>query len=1002
MAFSPKTWQNDPSHVTPISAEALIDLETRLAQYTDDQIDSLPSGGGGGVGGDVTEGDLTGTWPDIGFAVPMATAQDVADHTSATMGIHGIPNGLTAGQSVRRNTANDAWEAITPATQDDIDSIVSAGAPDASTTQKGISKLSVAPASTTQPVTVGDNDGRVPTQSENDALQGNSGHTPATGNRYLLTSERGTTNGVAALGATVGSIPPRVTPTQLPPFGTGGTLLEWFGHSVPAANTIPEEGYVDHLATGLGFTRRNNFAWGGSAEHSPGNGGYAWVCNQLKRPGMAGGPIAVQQADTDLNSFIIKRVFVGQEVFDTTGLYVGAIVTGPNIPANTYITAIGTNQVTLNNKPTTTTNGTTPTTLSFTTRGLMYAPRSQLVGFDYGLVSLPSLGNGSNSVGSGPSISALRVMIAHTNAAAVISTGDSGGTGSSWSFGSSFSAVSPADPTQYTDGIAWKCAGGSAHATSANALATLTLPSNYPANRSVGIFLGLTAGNYTQTWQVKVGSGTTQNFTIDAGTVTDPGIPTTVDGVTTVTDAKNNGYVLLLDPSQTANSDLQSGPPTTITVRAYSTSDATKPFVIEKATISADPADGPLVIVPKIPKTPDYTYANGNTHGPSYQRNTSPASTILNDNVLRNLNYADKPQIGWGVSGAGIPVGSTITAIARTTSTQTLNVTISNNATATATLDGGSGHPAAPVWTPTDPMTNASVDQWNTDRDKLTSSTYDLAQGGRLGFPERVITPDYGAALTTSGSNGNPKYFLPDKVHPNAEGHGVIVNVLRDSTTSASRLTSRMLSRAVISPEPFFYSVGMGPTFPVFENSWSVMGSGTAPPSYHRHLDGRVELRGGVTGIVRQGTLSTTTNPTVITGIDTTGLVPGMKITSFAGTPVPGSSPYSPPISINPVYAKIVSIGANTVTMDKNATLSTTTAISFLPINGQVFTLPQGFRPKYTKYISVSGISTTTIVKVDTNGAVTINSPPFGVPVSESYVGGWFNVLDGVNFAAAQ
>jgi hypothetical protein len=54
-----------------------------------------------------------------------------------------------------------------------VDDIVIAGGVDASTTTKGISKMSVAPAAANNPIAVGDNDGRVPTQGENDALVGN-------------------------------------------------------------------------------------------------------------------------------------------------------------------------------------------------------------------------------------------------------------------------------------------------------------------------------------------------------------------------------------------------------------------------------------------------------------------------------------------------------------------------------------------------------------------------------------------------------------------------------------------------------------------------------------------------------------------------------------------------------------------------------------------------------------------------------------------------------------
>lgn len=70
------------------------------------------------------------------------------------------------------------------ATKAYVDDVAIAGGADASTTVKGISKLSVAPASASNPIAVGDNDGRVPTQDENDALAGTSG-TPSTSNKYV-------------------------------------------------------------------------------------------------------------------------------------------------------------------------------------------------------------------------------------------------------------------------------------------------------------------------------------------------------------------------------------------------------------------------------------------------------------------------------------------------------------------------------------------------------------------------------------------------------------------------------------------------------------------------------------------------------------------------------------------------------------------------------------------------------------------------------------------------
>lgn len=59
---------------------------------------------------------------------------------------------------------------------------------DASTTVKGSAKTSVAPASASDPIVVGDNDPRVPTTGENDALAGTSG-TPSNSNRYVTADD---------------------------------------------------------------------------------------------------------------------------------------------------------------------------------------------------------------------------------------------------------------------------------------------------------------------------------------------------------------------------------------------------------------------------------------------------------------------------------------------------------------------------------------------------------------------------------------------------------------------------------------------------------------------------------------------------------------------------------------------------------------------------------------------------------------------------------------------
>lgn len=66
------------------------------------------------------------------------------------------------------------------------DALAIAGSPNASTTVKGIGEVSVAPVSSTTPIFVGDNDPRVPTQGENDALVGdNTDIAVGTGNKFV-------------------------------------------------------------------------------------------------------------------------------------------------------------------------------------------------------------------------------------------------------------------------------------------------------------------------------------------------------------------------------------------------------------------------------------------------------------------------------------------------------------------------------------------------------------------------------------------------------------------------------------------------------------------------------------------------------------------------------------------------------------------------------------------------------------------------------------------------
>jgi hypothetical protein len=111
------------------------------------------------------------------------------------------------------------------ATKNYVDGVAIAGAADASTTVKGISKLSTAPASPTDPVAVGTNDTRVPTQDENDALQGTSG-TPSNTNRYVTNDDTSATgDGSKIVRGTSGKIANSWLPSNLIPSLASGENL---------------------------------------------------------------------------------------------------------------------------------------------------------------------------------------------------------------------------------------------------------------------------------------------------------------------------------------------------------------------------------------------------------------------------------------------------------------------------------------------------------------------------------------------------------------------------------------------------------------------------------------------------------------------------------------------------------------------------------------------------------------------------------------------------------
>ena len=76
-----------------------------------------------------------------------------------------------------------------------VDNVAIASGADASTVTKGLNKMSTAPVSATEPIAVGDNDTRVPTQDENNALVGTSG-TPSSTNKFVTDEDTSGTGDV--------------------------------------------------------------------------------------------------------------------------------------------------------------------------------------------------------------------------------------------------------------------------------------------------------------------------------------------------------------------------------------------------------------------------------------------------------------------------------------------------------------------------------------------------------------------------------------------------------------------------------------------------------------------------------------------------------------------------------------------------------------------------------------------------------------------------------------
>ena len=127
-----------------------------------------------------------------------------------------------------------------------VDGLVIAGGVDASSTAKGITKLSINPVSSTNPIAVGDNDTRVPTQTEANALAGTSG-TPSTTNKYV--TENDTTNYATITATTISFTGPATIADSGSGFVTAGFRV---GDSIIITGSASNNGTFTVLTVAAG------------------------------------------------------------------------------------------------------------------------------------------------------------------------------------------------------------------------------------------------------------------------------------------------------------------------------------------------------------------------------------------------------------------------------------------------------------------------------------------------------------------------------------------------------------------------------------------------------------------------------------------------------------------------------------------------------------------------------------------------------------------------------
>lgn len=132
-----------------------------------------------------------------GASVKITDYPSIAIVSRILNGTGTLPNKISYSSAPTFSSGNEI------VTKTYVDGVAIAGGVDSSTTTKGISKLSTAPVSGTNPIAVGDNDTRVPTVNTSSltsgqlqALSGTSG-TPSSSNKYVTDADTSGTGAVA-------------------------------------------------------------------------------------------------------------------------------------------------------------------------------------------------------------------------------------------------------------------------------------------------------------------------------------------------------------------------------------------------------------------------------------------------------------------------------------------------------------------------------------------------------------------------------------------------------------------------------------------------------------------------------------------------------------------------------------------------------------------------------------------------------------------------------------